>query len=134
MIKLYLLVVVVGLVGGVVYGGYYYYKDTQSRIQTLTENNAKIMAAKEAQDNTIKTLIADEGKKDVKAVVVHVTEAPSITVLGNRIVCHRLSGTIVDEVKTADKITTVTSKPPHGMRELLKLLTMPQKHHHQQHQ
>ena len=45
MIKLYLLIVVVGLVGGAVYGGYYYYKDTQSRIQTLTENNAKIMAA-----------------------------------------------------------------------------------------
>lgn len=53
---------------------------------------------------------ADEGKKDVKAVVVHVTEAPSITVLGNRIVCHRLSGTVVDEVKTADEITTVNVK------------------------
>ena len=64
MIKLYLLVVVVGLVGGVVYGGYYYYKDTQSRIQTLTENNAKIMAAKAAQDNTINTLIADREKFD----------------------------------------------------------------------
>ena len=62
MIKLYLLVVVVGLVGGVVYGGYYYYKDTQSRIQTLTENNAKIMAAKAVQDNTIDTLIADRQK------------------------------------------------------------------------
>ena len=56
--------VVVGLVGGVVYGGYYYYKDTQSRIQTLTENNAKIMAAKAAQDNTINTLIADREKFD----------------------------------------------------------------------
>ena len=55
---------VVGLVGGVVYGGYYYYKDTQSRIQTLTENNAKIMAAKETQDNTINTLIADREKFD----------------------------------------------------------------------
>ena len=64
MIKLYLLVVVVGVVGGVVYGGYYYYKDTQSRIQTLTENNAKIMAAKAAQDNTINTLIADREKFD----------------------------------------------------------------------
>jgi len=60
----YILVVVVGLVGGVVYGGYYYYKDTQSRIQTLTENNAKIMAAKAAQDNTINTLIADREKFD----------------------------------------------------------------------
>ena len=59
-----MLIVVVGLVSGVVYGGYYYYKDTQSRIQTLTENNAKIMAAKAAQDNTINTLIADREKFD----------------------------------------------------------------------
>ena len=59
-----MLIIVVGLVGGVVYGGYYYYKDTQSRIQTLTENNVKIMAAKEAQDNTINTLIADREKFD----------------------------------------------------------------------
>ena len=64
MIKLYLLIVVVGLVGGAVYGGYYYYKDTQSRIQTLTENKAKIMAAKAAQDNTINALIADREKFD----------------------------------------------------------------------
>jgi len=64
MLKIYILVVVVGLVGGAVYGGYYYYKDTQSRIQTLTENNAKIMAAKAAQDNTINTLIADREKFD----------------------------------------------------------------------
>ncbi len=64
MLKLYILIAVVGLVGGVVYGGYYYYKDTQSRIQTLTENNVKIMAAKEAQDNTINTLIADREKFD----------------------------------------------------------------------
>mgnify|MGYP006227424727 FL=1 len=64
MIKLYLLIVVVGLVGGVVYDGYYYYKDTQSRIQTLTENNAKIMAAKATQDNTIQALIEDREKFD----------------------------------------------------------------------
>jgi len=62
MLKLYILIAVVGLVGGVVFGGYYYYKDTQSRIQTLTENNAKIMAAKAVQDNTIDTLIADRQK------------------------------------------------------------------------
>ena len=64
MIKLYLLIVVVGLVGGVVYGGYYYYKDTQSRIQTLTENNAKLETAKAIQDETIDTLIADREKFD----------------------------------------------------------------------
>ena len=62
----------VGLVGGVVYGGYYYYKDTQSRIQTLTENNAKVMAAKAAQDQTINTLIADREKFDKLNKELHV--------------------------------------------------------------
>ena len=64
MLKIYILIVVVGLVGGVVYGGYYYYKDTQSRIQTLTENNAKLETAKAIQDQTIDTLIADREKFD----------------------------------------------------------------------
>jgi|TARA_R110001599_G_scaffold102711_1_gene261685 hypothetical protein len=67
-----MLIVVVGLVGGVVYGGYYYYKDTQSRIQTLTENNAKVMAAKAAQDQTINTLIADREKFDKLNKELHV--------------------------------------------------------------
>jgi|TARA_R110000868_G_scaffold223705_3_gene475566 N-methylhydantoinase B/oxoprolinase/acetone carboxylase alpha subunit len=62
MIKVYMLVVVLGLVGGVVYGGYYYYKDTQSRIQTLTENSAKLETAKKVQDQTIATLVADAKK------------------------------------------------------------------------
>ena len=72
MLKLYMLIAVVGLVGGVVYGGYYYYKDTQSRIQTLTENNAKVMAAKAAQDQTINTLIADREKFDKLNKELHV--------------------------------------------------------------
>ena len=57
-----MLIAVVGLVGGVVYGGYYYYKDTQSRIQTLTENNAKLETAKAIQDQTINTLVEDAKK------------------------------------------------------------------------
>ena len=64
MLKIYILIAVVGLVGSVVYGGYYYYKDTQSRIQTLTENNAKLETAKAIQDQTIDTLIADREKFD----------------------------------------------------------------------
>ena len=62
MVKVYMLVIVLGLVGGVVYGGYYYYKDTQSRIQTLTENSAKLETAKKVQDQTIATLVADAKK------------------------------------------------------------------------
>ena len=54
MLKIYMLIVVVGLVGGVVYAGYYYYKDTQSRIQTLTENNAKLETAKAYKTKRLK--------------------------------------------------------------------------------
>ena len=62
MLKIYILIVVVGLVGGVVYGGYYYYKDTQSRIQTLKENNSKLEVATQQQEQTINTLIEDREK------------------------------------------------------------------------
>tara|TARA_R100000030_G_scaffold99772_1_gene91396 strand:- start:594 stop:1001 length:408 start_codon:yes stop_codon:yes gene_type:complete len=62
MLKIYILIAVVGLVGGVVYGGYYYYKDTQSRIQTLTENSARLEAVTKEQDNTINVLVKDQQK------------------------------------------------------------------------
>jgi Na+-transporting NADH:ubiquinone oxidoreductase subunit NqrC len=61
-IKVYILIVVLGLVGGVVYGGFYYYKDTQARIATLTENSAKLEMAAKTQKNTIDTLVADAKK------------------------------------------------------------------------
>ena len=57
MLKIYLLVIVLGLVGGSVYGAYYYYKDSQERIRILTENTAKLEVAKEIQDNTINAMI-----------------------------------------------------------------------------
>ena len=62
MLKLYILIIVIGLVGGVVYGGWYYYKDTQARIQVLTENSAKLETATKLQKNTINTLVADAKK------------------------------------------------------------------------
>tara|TARA_R110000744_G_scaffold18151_1_gene48844 strand:- start:1026 stop:1424 length:399 start_codon:yes stop_codon:yes gene_type:complete len=62
MIKLYILLVVVGLLGGVGYGAYYYYVDTQDRIRILTENNAKLATAKLIQDNTINAMVEDRDK------------------------------------------------------------------------
>ena len=62
MLKVYLLILVVGFVGGAGYGAYYYYKDTQERIQTLTANNAKLAVAKQMQDNTINIMIEDREK------------------------------------------------------------------------
>ena len=59
MLKIYVMIVVIGFVGGSVYGAYYYYKDSQRRIQVLTENTAKLETAKLIQDDTINTLIED---------------------------------------------------------------------------
>jgi molecular chaperone DnaK (HSP70) len=53
MLKVYMLLLVLGIIGGVGYGGYSYYKDTQSRIATLT---AKM------QEETINTMIEDREK------------------------------------------------------------------------
>ena len=62
MLKIYILILVVGLLGGVLYGGYYYYKDTQNRIAVLTENSAKLEQATNTQKQTIDTLVEDAAK------------------------------------------------------------------------
>ena len=62
MLKIYMLIIVLGLLGGVGYGAYYYYKDTQQRIQTLSENNAKLEVAAQLQEETINTMIEDREK------------------------------------------------------------------------
>ena len=59
MLKVYMLLLVLGIIGGVGYGGYSYYKDTQSRIATLTANNAKLEVAAKLQEETINTMIED---------------------------------------------------------------------------
>ena len=62
MLKVYILIVVLGLVGGVIYGAYYYYNDTQARIAILTENSAKLEQATNTQKQTIDTLVEDAEK------------------------------------------------------------------------
>ena len=57
-----MLLFVLGIIGGVGYGVYYYYKDTQARIAILTENSAKLEIAATTQKNTIDTLMADARK------------------------------------------------------------------------
>ena len=64
MLKVYMLLLVLGLIGGVGYGAYYYYKDTQARIAILTENSAKLEQATNTQKETIDTLVADAKKYD----------------------------------------------------------------------
>ena len=62
MLKVYMLIIVMGLVGGVVYGAYFYYNDTQQRIKTLQENNAKLETVAKANELTINSLQESQEK------------------------------------------------------------------------
>ena len=62
MLKVYMLLIVLGILGSVGYGGYTYYKDSQTRIATLTANNAKLEVAAQQQEQTINTMIEDREK------------------------------------------------------------------------
>ena len=53
MIRLYIMIIVIGLVGGAVYGAKYYYDTTQATIATLRENNAKLETANQINQETI---------------------------------------------------------------------------------
>ena len=64
MIKVYMFLLIMGIIGGVGYGGYIYYKDTQQRIQTLAENSAKLEQAAKIQEETINTMIEDRERLD----------------------------------------------------------------------
>jgi len=50
MTRIYILIIVLGVLSGVGYGAFLYYKDTQTRISVLTSNNAKL---KTAHDQTV---------------------------------------------------------------------------------
>jgi len=58
MARAYLLIIVLGVLGGVGFGAWKYYTDTQQRIQTLAENNAKLETALETSEASINALQA----------------------------------------------------------------------------
>jgi len=62
MIKIYLFLIIMGVIGAVGYGGYLYYKDTQQRIATLTENNAKLEIAIQISEESVSILQNDIAK------------------------------------------------------------------------
>lgn len=56
MIKLYAIVIVIGILGIAGYGAKYYYDTTQATIATLRDNNAKLEVAIETSEASIATL------------------------------------------------------------------------------
>ena len=65
MIKVYLFLIIMGVLGAVGYGGYMYYKDTQQRIATLTENNAKLEVAVQISEDSVE-LLQDDIEKNAE--------------------------------------------------------------------
>ena len=63
MIRIYALVVVLGLVGGAVWGAYGYYKNTQQRIATLTQNNAQLEVSNKSLEVKITAMEANIKKQ-----------------------------------------------------------------------
>jgi len=62
MVRLYLMLIVLAVLGSVGAGAFWYYKDTQQRIQTLQENNAKLEVALQTSEESINALQADMAK------------------------------------------------------------------------
>ena len=59
MIRLYAIIVLVAILGGIGYGAKYYYDTTQATIATLRENNVKLESAVETAEQSVATLQQD---------------------------------------------------------------------------
>ena len=65
MIKIYGLLIVLGLLAGVGYGAYFYYNDTQQRIATLRTNNANLESSNKSLEAKI-TAMEKNIKKQIE--------------------------------------------------------------------
>ena len=59
MIKLYAIIIIVGILCGAAYGAKYYYDTTQNTIAQLRDNNAKLEVANETNQATIEKMGQD---------------------------------------------------------------------------
>ena len=65
MLKVYGLLIILGLLGGVGYGAYFYYNDTQQRIATLRTNNAQLESSNKSLEVKI-TAMEKNIKKQIE--------------------------------------------------------------------
>jgi hypothetical protein len=64
MAKLYLLIIMIGIIGGVGYTAKNYYEWSEETIGTLRENNVKLASATETLQNTVDTMVADAERNE----------------------------------------------------------------------
>ena len=56
MLRVYVILIILSLLAGIGYGAYYYYNDTQQRLATLRDNNAKLEVVNKENQQTIKAM------------------------------------------------------------------------------
>ena len=62
MFRIYALIFVIAIIGGIGYGAKYYYDTTQATIATLRDNNAKLETAVQTAEQSVETLKGDMAK------------------------------------------------------------------------
>jgi len=65
MLRIYVILIILGLLAGVGYGAYFYYNDTQQRIATLRTNNAQLESSNKSLEVKI-TAMENNIKKQIE--------------------------------------------------------------------
>ena len=65
MLRVYVILIILGLLAGVGYGAYFYYNDTQQRIATLRTNNAQLESSNKSLEVKI-TAMEKNIKKQIE--------------------------------------------------------------------
>ena len=104
MTRLYILLFVLVILGGIGYGAYFIYNDTMQRMATLRDNNAKLEVAVKAKDSTIKSL-KENMEKQIK-LTKDLNNKLSIAEENNKKISKILAETDIVKNSIADPIAT----------------------------
>ena len=104
MARLYILIFVLVILGGIGYGAYFIYNDTMQRMATLRDNNAKLEVAVKAKDSTIKSL-KENMEKQIK-LTKDLNNKLSIAEENNKKISKILAETDIVKNSIADPIAT----------------------------
>ena len=124
MARIYILLFVLIILGGIGYGAYFIYNDTMQRMATLRDNNAKLEVAVKAKDATIKSL-KENMEKQIK-LTKDLNDKLSIAEENNKKISEILAktdivkNTINDPVKTEKRINEEVDNIFNGINTVTK--------------
>ena len=104
MARIYILVFILVILGGIGYGAYFVYNDTMQRMAVLRDNNAKLEVAVKAKDSTIKAL-KENMEKQIK-LTKDLNNKLSIAEENNKKISEILARTDIVKNSIADPVKT----------------------------